>query len=424
MATRLYFSRTGTGISPTLQGAWDSTPSVVRGGLSRVKDTLASTTLQVAETDASPTFDVFCGQWISVPIDTAQTISGLFDLCTMSLETNADAQMVLHVHVWVTEGDTSVVRGTLLTDYIDTHELPTTEAGVAITQQTLSGVAASVGDRIVVEIGYQAQNTLTASRSGRVRHGGNAATDQSAGDTDSTHPGWCEFATTITDAEVRVDWQEKWYPGGNTQDSTIVPPLTRGAWTVTGSVSLALADALKTATPGVASAAIGLSTGATTQFLTRLLQYFVSPPLNAGTIPASTFMITGLALENAVDQDIVWCVYAYLMEPNGDVRAVLIDLGADADADNEWPITTAAGRTIDGIAVSSQAITQDDRLVLEVGGKQLGTPAAAGTITMRRGGTGADAQVGDTDTTKASWLIFQESVSASPRRPTPIFVGL
>lgn len=420
MATRFYLSRTLTGLSLTPQGAWDDA-TVTRGSLSKTKDTNVSTFVQRAETNADPAWDVSGLQLISAPLDTAQTISGTFDLVAALNESAADADMFLHVHLWVSQGDTSTPRGTLLTDVIDVTELPTTAQGVQLPQQTLSSVAASVGDRIVLELGYRATNTLTASRNGRFYFGGNAATDLSSGDTDTTHPGWCEFGTTITDGETRVNWQEQWYPGGSTQTATATPPAVRGGWTVTSSIGAALS--LRTSTPGVASAFISLLTGTTAQNATRLLRQFVSPPLNAGLIPASDEKITGIVSEQAADQDDVWCQYAYLMKPNGDVRTVLLDLAADPDTDNEWP-TTAAGRESDAFPVAETTIVQDDRLVIEMGVKQLGTPAANGTVNARHGGTGADAQVGDTDTTKPTWLIFAAAAAAASRNQGAVWVGL
>jgi hypothetical protein len=341
-----------------------------------------------------------------------------------ALESNADAQMFLDVHVWVSEGNTSTVRGTLLNNYVDTNEFATATAGLQIAQQTLSAVAAQVGDHIIVEIGYQAQNSTTSSRTGTVRYGGNDATDLTSGDTNTAHPGWVEFGTTITDAETRVDWQEKWYLGADTQNATSQVPAFRGAWTVTTSATVTAGDSLRTATPAATAGAMTLSTTATTQNLTRLLKQFVSPPLNAGMIPESLCRITGLTLENATDQDIVFCLYAYLMKANGDVRTVLLNLAADADADNEFPITTVTGRQSDEFAVAEATIVQDDRLVVEVGYKQLGTPAAAGNCTIRQGGTGADAQVGDTDTTKPTWINFAAVAAGAARRPSPVWVGL
>lgn len=419
MPSRMYFTRNSNPISPTPQGAWDDTAGLVRGLLSPTKSTIADNAIQRAETNASNTWDVLLGQWVSAALDTAQTVSGTFDLCISAFESNADADMVLHVHAWVAKGD-GTLRGTLLSDYVDTHELPTTEAGVAITQQTLSGVAASVGDFLVVEVGYRAQNTITTSRNGRVRHGGNDATDQTAGDTTTSHPGWCEFGTAIVDAETRVDWQQKWYLGTGSPGATAVPPATRGGWDVVTSVSTTAANALSTATPGVASGTISLTVGNTTAGTRRLLSRYVSPPLNAGTIPASTYHITGLVKENATDQDVVWAVHLYLMKRNGDVRATLLSLVADATTANEWP-TTEAGRQSDGFAIATQAISQDDRLVVEVGGKQLGTPAANGSIQVRHGGTGADAAAGDTDTTHPTW--FGIVPDATPRPGQAIWVG-
>jgi hypothetical protein len=402
-ATRFYLTRETAPITPTANGAWDDATPTTRGKLQRQKGVNTAANSLKSETSADPAYDALCTQQISGPL-AAQTITGTFDLCVRANESAAGNDMFLHVHVWVTQGDTSTARGVLISDYIHSSELSTTAQGVQITQQTVSSVAVQAGDRLVVEIGYRATNTSTSSLFAQVVTGGNASTDLFNGDTDSTHPGWCEFGFAIADTETRVNWQEKWYLGGSTEDATGIPPLFRGAWDSTSGVSLETSDALRTATPAVASSTIAQSMGATTINRQRLLKVFVSPPLNAGTITTNTFHITGLTLEDNADPDIVWCLHAYLMAVDGEVRATLLNMQADATNANEFAITTATGRQSDGFTMPTQAITQDDRLVLEVGCKQLATPAANRTATIRQGGTGADAAAGDTDTSKSTWF--------------------
>lgn len=421
MASRLYLTRTLQSFTPTLAGAWDQT-TVTTGSLSPQKDTNAKADVQQAETSANADHDVILTRHVSAPLTAVQTIAGTVDLMVSAFESNADADMVYHVHLWVTQGDTSTPRGTLLTDYIDTgNEWPTTQAGLAMAQQTVASVAAQVGDRIVLELGYRAQNTTTSSRTGRISHGGNSATDLTAADTDTTHPAWIEFSHDIEDNETRIDWQQKWYPGGTADNETATPPAIRGAWTTTTSAGI---EALLPTTPGGSSAVLQLTAGGTDANRTRLLNRFVSGPLNAGTIPAGDERITGICLEAAADQDLVFCQHLYLMAKNGDVRATLLNLAADPDTDNEFPITTAAGRQSDLFAVAETTIEQDDRLVLELGFKQLGTPAASGNGTIRRGGAGADAQVGDTDTTKPTWITVGGEPVTAQRGARAVWVGL
>lgn len=416
MATRWYMQRTAAGFTPTLNGAWDQT-TVSTGKLSQVKDVNAALQVQQAETSANIDHDVVLTRHVSDPLTAAQTITGTFDLCMAAFESNADADMFFHIHAWVTQGDSSTPRGVLLSDYIDNNELPTSEQGHAITQQSVSSVDAEVGDRIVVEVGYRATNSTTSSRTGRTYHGGTGADITVGGAV--TLPGWCEFSHDFADSETRVNWSQKWYPGGTGDNEGATPPAIRGSWDTTTSAGV---EALLATTPSGSSAVLQLTMGSTNQNHERLLNRFVSAPINAGVIPASEFHITGLCLAAAADQDLVFCIHLYLMAKNGDVRATLLNMAADPDTDNEFPLTTAAGRQSDGFAIASQAITQDDRLVLELGAKQLGTPAASGNATIRRGGNGADAQVGDTDTTKPTWLGIVPT--ATPRSQTAIWIGL
>jgi len=170
--TQLYLAA-GSALAPpfiptNVRGAWDDTASAVTRMLDPLKRGLGTTATQaVAETNAAGDWDVLLYRGVSGPLD-AQTITGTVDVRLQIQESNADANFVWHVHIYVTAGDTDTVRGTLLADYIGSTEWPTTLLGRGLdAAQTLTNIGAiTAGDRLVVEIGYRATNTHTTSRSG------------------------------------------------------------------------------------------------------------------------------------------------------------------------------------------------------------------------------------------------------------------
>jgi hypothetical protein len=102
----------------------------------------------------------------------------------------------LHLHIFVTVGDTDTVRGTVLSDFIGAVEFPTTATGQTSNDQSLTTVAVQAGDRVVVEVGYQAQNTSALSRTGTMHYGGATGVD-SLGATQTTVTttyGWIQFS--------------------------------------------------------------------------------------------------------------------------------------------------------------------------------------------------------------------------------------
>jgi hypothetical protein len=104
---------------------------------------------------------------------------------------------VLHLHAFVLQGSTDTLRGTLLADDIDTAEWGTATA-VINQQVAINTVSVVAGDRIVLEVGYQAQNTSATSFTGTIRYGGTSATDLSAtpGSTTgvTTDSPWVDFS--------------------------------------------------------------------------------------------------------------------------------------------------------------------------------------------------------------------------------------
>ena len=197
MTTRLYLSNWAPGYTPaTVRGAWDATAATVARYASTGPGQGAATTSAQAETSATNNWDVFLGRWISAPLRNSGTIAGNVTGVIGALESNASANEVLHVHIYVTTGDSDTPRGTLLTDSIGAVEFPTTAAGITFASTALSSLAITAGDRIVVEIGSQSQEASATSRTSTIRYGGTSGTDLANAGTSTANPGWLEFSDT------------------------------------------------------------------------------------------------------------------------------------------------------------------------------------------------------------------------------------
>ncbi|MBS4040421.1 MAG: hypothetical protein KGZ81_07460, partial [Flavobacteriales bacterium] len=100
-----------------------------------------------------------------------------------------------HVHAYVMT-PSNTVRGTLLSDNIGATEFPTTSTGRTEGAKTLSAVSMQKGDRIVVEIGYRANNTVTTSYGVVIDRFATGA-DLTSGSTDVTLSPWVQFSANI-----------------------------------------------------------------------------------------------------------------------------------------------------------------------------------------------------------------------------------
>ncbi|WP_369042236.1 hypothetical protein [Streptomyces sp. Midd1] len=150
--------------------------------------------MAVAETSATTT-NVLLGRWVSPPARKAGTLAGTVAWITGRSQSTTSTAAVVRAHIYVTAGDTSTVRGTLLANYTGGTVYPTTAAGGGTSGLAHTSVALQAGDRIVVEFGYQAQNTVTTSQSSTLYYGAAGTTDLVSGSTAVTsNPGWIEFS--------------------------------------------------------------------------------------------------------------------------------------------------------------------------------------------------------------------------------------
>lgn len=200
MATRLYTAnQPQTYNVATYRGAWDDTSTVSKG---RFADTKfgSVTSNGVAETSSTNNHDWLVYRFTSEGILDTATLSGTLDYVVGCRKENAGFIPKLHLHIFVTQGDSDTVRGTLLTDHIGPN-LPTASSSIGETSVALTSVDVQPGDRIVVEIGARSANTNSTSTLARIRSGGTSG-DLTAGDdpvaTDKS--GWFEFSFTLPDA--------------------------------------------------------------------------------------------------------------------------------------------------------------------------------------------------------------------------------
>lgn len=204
--TRIYLSTTAAGYTPSnYRGSWQDTGDAVTKALLTSKtvtpDTSNTFVTANHDTPAAPTRDILCFRGVSAPLASATTISGTV---TGVIQANggifADHAMRHHVHVYVTAGDTDTVRGTLLTDYIDS----TTWSGLQgqeIPAQTMSSVSASAGDRIVVELGARTTQTAVPTFEYWARIGYKDminVSDATHHDGNSESVSWLEFSQVLT----------------------------------------------------------------------------------------------------------------------------------------------------------------------------------------------------------------------------------
>lgn len=153
-----------------------------------------NTFVSQAETSTSSSYRALLIRGISEPLAAGGNTGG--NITTMfarnESSTNMNAKRILHVYATVGNSDT--VRGTLLSTNVDATEWPTTLTGGTDTI-ALSTVAVQAGDRIVIEVGFEAQNTSSTSMTGTMRYGGTDATDLTASTTGvTTRSPYVEFS--------------------------------------------------------------------------------------------------------------------------------------------------------------------------------------------------------------------------------------
>jgi len=153
-------------------------------------------------------------RFVSNPLG-AQTISGTLDMVLNINESNADANFFTRIYAYVIQGDSDSIRGVLL-NFADTGGTEWDAANTSkvyglSSPQTLSSVAVTAGDRLVIEFGVQAVAGSGSSRTASVWAGatnrnldGTINADAVVGDIDTgiTRAGYFVFSNAITVSRV------------------------------------------------------------------------------------------------------------------------------------------------------------------------------------------------------------------------------
>jgi len=198
---RLYLNNEAAGYTPdSWKASWDDTSGAVTKKLGTSKSG-STATVGVAETSTSSTWQVALGRFVSDALATAVTIDYLAcrqQMCAVMSESDLAADMRLEWMVWVTTGDTSTVRGTIINERGHVDELGgTTLLGEAsVVASANNTFTAQVGDRIVLEVGYRAYNTSATSYTGTLEYGGTGS-DASQGSASGT-VGWLDVGQAQT----------------------------------------------------------------------------------------------------------------------------------------------------------------------------------------------------------------------------------
>lgn len=197
--TRMYLTGDAPVYHPTtFRGAWNDATSGEEGALtvSPSPDLHRSTNV---ENSTSNTWDVLLGRFTSGPLPVAQTISGTVRFGAVLSQLAESANLVSRLHIFVTQGSTDTVRGTLLNQHEEDEEdgeWHESSRGLETNDLPLTSVAALAGDRVVFEMGYRAGNTVASDRWGRLHYGGRDLGDAKHMSTEKGSA-WLEFSNLI-----------------------------------------------------------------------------------------------------------------------------------------------------------------------------------------------------------------------------------
>lgn len=166
--------------TPTnFRGNWNTTANAVTKMLDTRKTFSggAISSVSVTESVSTNPYRVCLFRGVSGPLAANALWADMLNVMIGMTEDNAAADFNWHIHAYITAGDTDTVRSTILNDYEEsagTNELEaegSTTAGKTLNAaQAVSG-SITAGDRLVVEIGYTARNTVTTTYMGRLFYG-------------------------------------------------------------------------------------------------------------------------------------------------------------------------------------------------------------------------------------------------------------
>lgn len=189
-------------LSLTTKGTFNASASPTQVSLSKYRQNSTPAAVSKSEANATNPYAVQVIRAFTDPLAAEAAYSGTINLAIAVSESNVAADFFWYLHVWVTQGESDSVRATLLANYGESssNEWPTTAAGLALqSAQAISGTW-SLGDRICVELGFVARNSVTTSYTGSIyRNSKFTLSDIAAGDTGvTTKNGFIEFSPALT----------------------------------------------------------------------------------------------------------------------------------------------------------------------------------------------------------------------------------
>lgn len=178
MATRFYFPSSGAAaVSPAFDAGWEQTGEADRIALVRAKDVPLSTlTNKQVTVPITTTQDILARQYVSEALPAGISFDGTVRLVVRVVEGTANANATLAVVIRVVSNDGSTFRGTLFSTFTTDTEFPTTAATRVITLTRMTNVVTQEGDRLVIEIGCNA-NAPAGADTATFRFGTSANTD-------------------------------------------------------------------------------------------------------------------------------------------------------------------------------------------------------------------------------------------------------
>lgn len=206
MATRLYFDTGTPTVSPTADGSWEVTGSMVRRWLDAGKfdgHSLEALAVTTALNSPAGAVDALILQAVSAQLSSNVTISGAIKGQIRAFEGNAAADERMQCVIWVMKTD-GTSRGTLIATNTTalSNEFNTSLRNIKIPKggsTVPTSVNALATDRIVVELGFRKHENATNNRSGNFSAGNPNTTDLPEDETTTTAlAGWIEFADTLS----------------------------------------------------------------------------------------------------------------------------------------------------------------------------------------------------------------------------------
>ena len=187
-------NETATYVPSITVGGWEAGSTSANALLTYPSGAVAATGVTNSTTTAN--YDVRARMFISEPALVAGRIGGFVEWMARVRASSADLHAVTYLAMWVTVGDTDVIRGAsksgsgivewqYAAGVYEAMYLSTTYASTDI-------VDLQVGDRVVFEVGYRS-NATVAGEIGYLVRGGTGTTDAATGDTVNGNPTWIKF---------------------------------------------------------------------------------------------------------------------------------------------------------------------------------------------------------------------------------------